>query len=248
MLVNFTINVSLFFTNIEIHRRHMVIKTDHDRKLNVNEKNWQKNDWLTTYSYFQKSTDLILLTITVLITVFLYLSIYRTKSVDISWKNQLNKRTHYVADLENQPLRLTNVFENSIQMERKYLKSVNISITLTLLFFVLHHIIKWRLEVIKSLYFPFFKECVMENQSNFFDCAYYMSYQVNCYLDSVICPAIINPIVFCLNNEDFKIKLKRPARDLKWKLLQMFNHRCGKRRKSRKTYRREIPETWLLLK
>ena len=259
LLVNSLINICSFFIHVAIVHRHYenesitdgkhgdlsaVVAAKMDRQL-------EHSDYLRRYmtAYFivylqtfpsQKDFDreyswfhvlylvetsilLIPLFIVIIAVIIIYWRIHRNKSELISWKVELNKIPYEVSadDEEGRPLILTNVFDYSIEIERMYLKSVNVSVVVTLVFFVIHYALTWWLTYKKA---PDF-------------CKYFHGYTYDCELtkliypfDPVIFPAIVNPFVFLLNNEDFRIKLKRPLRPLKRQtqhLLQQWRGVCA---------------------
>ena len=150
------------------------------------------------------------LVVVILVITALYYKIYATQSKEISDKKVLNEQIYDfgTSDSESTPLSITNFFEDSIRMEQTYVRSVNISIAVTLLFFVVHDAVKW---YISNKHWTVFKfTCTMGS-------FHYCARGGTIHADLVIFPALINPLVFCVNNEDFKIKLKRPLRALrKW--------------------------------
>ena len=156
-------------------------------------------------SHFIKTLFSILV---ISVIVFIYQRIYNFKPSDISFKEKMNKMTIKIKikDGESAPLRVHNLFQDSVEINKLYLKSVNISIFITAALFVFHAILEWSL-----LVFQLRSQQTCHQNNNSTDCIIDYS---NIYIDPLIFPAVVNPIVFLLNNADFRNKLKRPIRAL----------------------------------
>ena len=212
MAFNFAVNVVLIVVGLSLNAI-LSRENKHSDEPDV------KVFW--TFIWVKRVVKTIFSVVIIMSIACLYSHVQRFKSSDISFKEEMNKISVEISnddDNESTPLRLRNIFEESIKMDKLYLKSVNVSVFATVACFLIHDILEWIVFGLSMHFWVCFHDETMENCFREFRFL---------YSDPVIFPAVVNPIVFLLNNADFRIKLKRPFRVLKNWILSI----CVSKRK-----------------
>ena len=167
-----------------------------------------QNTCIRSVKFLEIALYLVFVLLITAIIIVIYWRISRVKFREISKKTKLNKVTFKLQEAElfdeKTPITLKNVFDDSIQMETYYITSVNVSVAITTSFFVIH-------AILAAYFFQEYRQFLETNDLKI----PVHTYDAYFYGDVVMFPALFNPVVFYLVNEDFRVKLKRPIRVLK---------------------------------